>query len=164
MKFYDGLETVMKHYSSSGAFLSVTDGAFTNTMTVSWGNAGFMWDRPCWMVMVRPQRHTFKIIGRAEDFTLSLPFGSMKKELGICGTKSGADIDKGEVVKFLPARAVKSPVVDGCDIYYECKIIYRDFFKKENVPLPVAEKFYNNDFHHIYFGEIVSQYTKQERG
>jgi len=158
MNFYDDLETVMKHYSSGGAFLTVSDGELTNTMTVSWGNTGFMWDVPYWMVMVRPQRYTFKLIERAADFTLSLPFGTMKKELGICGTKSGADIDKGKVVEFVPAKSVKSPVVNGCDIYYECKIIYRDIFKGAAVPPEVSARFYKNDYHSVYFGEIVKQY------
>jgi len=159
VKFYDGLENVMKHYSSSGAFLTVSDGALTNTMTVSWGNIGYMWDVPYWMVMVRPQRYTHGIIARAEDFTLSLPFGTMKKELDICGTKSGADIDKSKVVEFIAARGVKSPVVNGCDIYYECRIIYRDGFKEANMPDKIARRFYSNDFHSVYFGEITGMYA-----
>jgi len=165
MKFYENMETVMKHYTAYGAFLSVSDGKTVNTMTVSWGHLGLMWDMPCWMVMVRPQRYTFAIIENAEDFTLSLPFGTMRDELTVCGTKSGRDIDKAAVVDFLPARAVKSPVVGGCDVYYECKIIYRDGFKNENMPVEIAKRVYGkNDFHSVYFGEILKQYGKTEGG
>ena len=160
MNFYDDLENVMKHYSSTGAFLTVTDGELTNTMTVSWGNIGFMWGVPYWMVMVRPQRYTHGIISRAEDFTLSLPFGSMKNELSVCGTKSGKDTDKSKIVRFVPSVAAKSPAVEGCDIYYECRIIYKDAFKEANMDKIMAGKFYTGDFHSVYFGEIIKQYKK----
>ena len=158
MNFYDDLCTVMKYYSTSGAFLTVTDGALTNTMTVSWGNVGFMWGVPYWMVMVRPQRYTFGIIERSDNFTLSIPFGSLGEELTICGTQSGADIDKSKVVGFVPARGVSSPVVAGCDAYFECKIIYKDTFKQANMLPRYADEFYNGDFHNVYFGEITARY------
>ena len=159
MRFYENMETVMKYYTSYGAFLTVSDGETVNTMTVSWGHLGLMWDKPCWMVMVRPQRYTFGIIEKADDFTLSLPFGGLREELTVCGTKSGRDIDKSRVVEFAPSAMVKSPVVKGCDIYYECRIIYRDGFKADNMSAETAKKIYGkNDFHNIYFGEIVKQY------
>ena len=160
MRFNENLETAMEHYSKTGAFLTVNDGTATNTMTVSWGFIGYMWRKPYFITVVRPTRYTFKIIEKAEDFTISLPFGTMKEELNICGTKSGADIDKSKVVEFIPAQTVKSPVVNGCDMFYECRITYRDVLKKESVPADVLEKFYNDDLHYVYFGEIVNCYSK----
>lgn len=158
MPFNDYLGTAMQHLSNKGAFLTVSDGKITNTMTIAWGYIGFMWAKPCFTTLVRPQRYTFEALKKANSFTVSVPFGTMLEELEICGTKSGRDIDKSKVVSFSPSIAVESPIVAGCDAYYECKIIYRDALKAELMPAEVTKQMYTDDFHHLYYGEIVASY------
>jgi flavin reductase (DIM6/NTAB) family NADH-FMN oxidoreductase RutF len=126
-------------------------------MTVCWGFIGEMWGEPHFICVVRPQRFTFQLIEDASDFTISVPFGNLVKELQICGTKSGADIDKSEVVKFIPAKKTISPIVDGCDAYYECLINYSDSLKEEFMSFE-AKSHYNNDTHHFYIGKIIESY------
>jgi len=161
MEFYKNLEPAMQHLTSKGAFLTVNDGKITNTMTISWGFAGVMWGIPCFMVMVRPQRYTREIIENADSFTVSIPFGTLSEALNICGTKSGRDINKHNVVRFVPSKTVSSPIVSGCDAYYECKIIYRDKFEGALIPDHFKKQIYTDDFHLFYFGEIVDCYGMQ---
>ena len=156
--FYDNLCTVMEHYSKAGGFLTVKAGEEVNTMTVSWGFVGFMWNKPQFICVVRPQRHTFGMISRASSFTVSVPFGDMAEELRICGAKSGRDFDKSQAVAFAPAKSVDSPVVHGCAMYFECAINYRDALKGGLLPEAVRNAHYSDDFHHFFIGEIVEAY------
>ncbi len=158
MKFNEKLSEAMEHFSTRGGFLTVKGNGIENTMTISWGFVGFIWNKPHFIVVVRPQRYTRQAIDGADSFTVSVPFGNLKQELGICGTKSGADIDKKQVVTFKPARSVSSPVIDGCSVYYECKISYRDAFDEGLLPDFIKESFYKDDYHLIFFGEIVDCY------
>jgi len=42
-----------------------------NTMTASWGNLGYMWERPVASCVIRPQRFTRKFVEENEFFKLS---------------------------------------------------------------------------------------------
>ena len=161
MKHLEDLERMMTYFTQPpGAFLTVKDKeGRVNTMTVSWGFIGEMWNEPHFICVVRPQRYTFKLIENAVDFTISVPYGSLADELHICGTKSGANMDKSEVVKFIPAQKTISPVVDGCNAYLECLINYSDSLK-EAFMSDEAKSFYNNDEHHFYIGKIVGAYLR----
>jgi flavin reductase (DIM6/NTAB) family NADH-FMN oxidoreductase RutF len=158
MDVYQNLETVMKHFVDKGGFLTAKCGDEVNTMTISWGFIGQMWYKPCFIAVVRPQRHTRAIMDKAADFTVSIPFGTMKNELTICGTQSGRDIDKSQVVSFIPAKSTVSPVVGGCHAYFECKINYTDQFDPTDMPKEIIEKVYKDDYHFVYMGEIVEAY------
>lgn len=149
----------------NGAFLSVRSGTKVNTMTIGWGYMGIMWNKPYFMVLVRPQRYTNELLENGEDFTVSIPFGSnLNKELGICGTKSGRDIDKSEIVEFVPSKLTKSPVIKGCDMYYECKIRFKQLMNGEEFPEDVKSANYpQKDYHYMYFGEIIECYSNDEK-
>ena len=161
MKFYENLEDAMKHLTTRGAFLTVKDDTGVNTMTISWGYIGYSWNKPFFVAMVRPQRYTFKFLKTAKDYTISIPFSDdMKEALTICGTKSGKDIDKEKDanIKFIPSKNVSSPVVDNCNIYYECKIKYIDRLNKDNFPEDLKKNYPMDDYHFMYYGEIIDCY------
>lgn len=167
MKFYEDLEKAMENLTKRGAFLTVkgNDGT-VNTMTISWGYIGFSWNKPCFVTLVRPQRYTHDILADAESYTISIPYGAeMAKALGICGSKSGRDIDKEKAagITFIPAQQVAAPIVDQCDIYYECKLIYKDKLEVDRLPGELAEKSYQGDYHDLYYGEIVAVYKKGDK-
>lgn len=146
---------------SKGAFLTAGSAAKANTMTIGWGAIGFMWGKPIFTVMVRPSRYTFAFIESVGEFTVSLPLGGMQAALNICGTQSGRDTDKLAVagLRLAPGQKVATPVVAGCGLYYECKVVYKQ------VMLPAAAGQVKNqwypegNFHTLYFGEIVAAYT-----
>ena len=86
-------EKAMKQIKK-GSFLTVQAGDALNTMTIGWATIGFVWTRPVFMVAVRDSRHTFGVIEKAEDFTVSVPLTDMKDAVMFCGTKSGRDYNK----------------------------------------------------------------------
>ena len=151
----------MAELSSKGAFLTARGEAGVNTMTISWGFVGFMWHKPHFITVVRPQRYTKAILDSAADsFTISIPFdGQLKEALSVCGTQSGRDIDKSTVVNFVPARTVASPIVAECGLYYECKIDMAQPMNGSLMTPANVQKFYKDDFHIMYFGEIVECYA-----
>ena len=155
------MEKGMRELTSNGAFLTVASNQGTSTMTISWGFVGFMWGKPHFITVVRPQRYTKQLLDNgADSFTVSIPFdGSLKDELSLCGTKSGKDFDKGAIVHFVPGRSVKSPVVGGCGLYYECRINLSQQLDGSLLPNEIMRKHYKDDCHFMYFGEITDCYT-----
>jgi len=159
MQFYNNLDKMMSHFTKQGGFLTVKDNqGKINTMTISWGFPGFLWAKPHFITVVRPQRYTREFLKTADSFTVSVPFGHMEEALRICGVKSGRDIDKSTVVTFQDAKSVSSPVVAGCDFYYECKINYQDTLHKDKIPEATYAAFYKDDWHDFFIGEIVEAY------
>jgi flavin reductase (DIM6/NTAB) family NADH-FMN oxidoreductase RutF len=129
-------------------------------MTISWGSIGYMWRKAVFTIIVSNIRYTKEFIDSENTFTISIPFdGSKERELQICGHNSGRDLDKEELaqIKFIPSKIVGSPIIQGCDRYYECKVVF-----KESIDLSEIDKEteYKDDEaeHTIYFGEIVAQY------
>lgn len=163
MEFYLGLEQGMKSMSTGSTFFTVKDrDDRVNTMAMSFGYVGFSWKRPYFIAFVGPTRYSYELVKNAEDFTVSIPFdGKMERAIMVCGTKSGRDVDKAEAaeIKFLPAREVRSPIVDGCDLFYECRITYIDKIHAERLPreilLPLPPMAREHD---LVFGEIVAVY------
>ena len=143
-----------------GAFLTVKDGDDVNTMTIGWATIGFCWHKPIFMIAVRDSRHTFTLIEKAADFTVSVPTENMKDEIMFCGTRSGRDVNKFEHCKFqlADAQTVHSPIIDIPGLHFECKIIYKSAM--DNALLnPDFEKLYpEKDYHTLYFGQITDCY------
>ena len=77
-----------------GAFLTVSHGGRDNTMTIGWGSLGVIWGKPVFSVLVRPSRYTYGLLEASGEFTVSVPLTDMAKALGVCGSKSGRDLDK----------------------------------------------------------------------
>jgi flavin reductase (DIM6/NTAB) family NADH-FMN oxidoreductase RutF len=144
-----------------GAFLTVKSGNALNTMTIGWATFGVVWSKPIMMVAVRSSRHTFEIIEKASDFTVTVPIGDMRKETAYCGSKSGRDVDKFKMcnLETTNSRQVVSPTIKTRGRHYECRIIYKSamdpaFFDKDHDSSLYPKK----DYHTLYFGEILACY------
>lgn len=147
---------------SKGAFLTTARDGKVNTMTIAWGNIGFMWGEPIFTVMVRPSRFTHQLIEQSGEFTVSLPLHDMREALGICGSKSGRDTDKIALagLTLSPGQKIITPVIQGCGLYYECKIVYTQVMNPETFNKDLTGKWYGSgDFHTLYYGKIVACYT-----
>jgi flavin reductase (DIM6/NTAB) family NADH-FMN oxidoreductase RutF len=164
IKFND-LSKELLEQLPKGAFLTVKSGDNVNTMTIAWGSLGFMWYKPVFTAMVRYSRHTYDLIEKSEDFTVSLPLnGQLKEALGICGTKSGRDVDKFKECNLTlkDGDTVNSPIIDECDLHVECKIMYKQAMDENNLAEEVKNKAYaNGNYHVIYYGEIKKIYVKE---
>lgn len=162
-KFKIDTREALENLCSGGAFLTAGDLNNKNTMTISWGSIGYMWRKPVFMALVRESRYTNEFLESGNTFTVSIPYNdNLKEALKICGTKSGRDINKEEVsgIKFINSKAVKTPVVEGCNKYYECKVLYKNKMDLNNFDKDLLDTFYNdkNVEHILYFGEIVEEY------
>lgn len=146
-----------------GAFLTVKDNEDrVNTMTIGWGNIGYEWGRPVFIVLVRESRYTHELLENADDFTISIPLDDkMNKALGFCGSKSGRDYDKFKEwsLNVLNSDKVKSPSIGDCQMIYECKIIYKHDMDLQLLDEEIRNKWYSSESKHtIYYGEIVNCY------
>ncbi|MEG6585342.1 flavin reductase family protein [Dendrosporobacter sp. 1207_IL3150] len=149
---------------SKGAFLTTAADGEVNTMTIAWGSIGFIWAKPVFMVMVRPSRHTYNLIEKSGEFTVSIPLKDMQQALAICGTKSGRDMDKFAAAGLttLAGQKLATPVIANCGLHFECKIVYKQAMTDENLDSEInAKKYSTGDYHTLYFGEIVATYIEE---
>jgi flavin reductase (DIM6/NTAB) family NADH-FMN oxidoreductase RutF len=149
-----------------GAFLTVKAQDKLNTMTIGWGTFGRMWNKPVFMVMVRYSRYTYELIEKADTFTVSVPLnGKFKEALAFCGSKSGRDRDKFKECNLTakPGQKVDTPVIEGCDIHVECRILYKQPLDPEKLPKEIIDMSYKDgDFHVLYYGEILGVYIEEQ--
>ncbi|MBN2189530.1 MAG: flavin reductase family protein [Chitinispirillaceae bacterium] len=151
----------MKKIENGGAFLTVQAGGALNVMTIGWASLGFIWGRPIMTVLVRPSRHSFGIIERAAEFTVSVPAAGMKKELEFCGTQSGRKVDKIRECRFemLPGEKVSVPVLNIVGAHFECRIVYKSPINPALLIESYGHLYPGKDHHTLYFGEIVYCYS-----
>ena len=145
-----------------GAFLTVKAGDRLNTMTIGWGLIGFVWREPIFMVAVRNSRHTFTIIEKAADFTVTVPTTDMHEPLMFCGSKSGRDVDKYKAcnLKTTKAQRTISPIIETPAIHFECIIRFKAPMDPKYLDKTYHELYPAKDYHTLYFGEIVDCYSK----
>lgn len=150
-----------------GAFLTVKDENEVNTMTIGWGSISVVWNKPIFMVAVRYSRHTYNLIEKAKEFTVSIPLNNdLKKELAYCGSKSGRDVNKFEEcnLTLLEGQKISTPVIEECELHYECKVVYQQAMEPATLDEGLKNRFYsNNDYHVLYFGEIVDSYLIEKK-
>ncbi|KAF0159818.1 MAG: flavin reductase domain-containing protein [Syntrophaceae bacterium] len=147
-----------------GAFLTVKAAGALNTMTIGWATFGFIWQKPIMMVAVRDSRHTFGIMEKASDFTVTIPSKDMSKAIAFCGTKSGRDVDKFKMCNLETANGqhVASPIIKVPGIHYECKIVYKSAMNTAFLDKSYDQAMYpQKDYHTLYFGEILACYETE---
>lgn len=145
-----------------GAFLTVQAGNEKNVMTIGWALFGFVWRSSTMMVAVRNSRFTYGLMEKAEAFSVSVPTGSMEKEIELCGTKSGRKFDKLKECGWtlVPGAKARTPILDVPGYHFECRTLYKtpmdpNFFAGD------IDFFYpKKDYHTLYFGEILGCYQR----
>jgi flavin reductase (DIM6/NTAB) family NADH-FMN oxidoreductase RutF len=146
-----------------GAFLTVRAGEALNTMAIGWATFGFVWRNPILMVAVRNSRHTFGIIEKAADFTVSVPLKGMDDAIMCCGTKSGRDYDKFKEcnLELKEAQKVVSPIINTPGLHFECKIVLKAAMDPKYLAEEYEELYPQKDYHTLYFGEIQDCYQME---
>lgn len=147
---------------SHGRALLNVGGERPNTMTIGWGTIGYIWNKPIFMALVRPQRHTYPIIMEQKQFTVSMAIDDSHKDiLAFAGRESGAKVDKfdGHGITAVPARMVNAPIVGECELHFECRTLLEQDMTPDDMNKQIAKSIYpNDDFHRMIFGEIVACY------
>ncbi|HHV18507.1 MAG TPA: flavin reductase family protein [Thermoanaerobacterales bacterium] len=148
-----------------GALLTVKSNDKLNTMTIGWAALGRIWNKPILTVLVRFSRYTHELITDADSFTVSFSMDeSLKQAMNICGTKSGRDIDKFKECGLTPVYVdeVESPYIAEGDLHFICKIVYKNTMEPELLSEEIKNRWYkDNDYHGIYYGEVVKVLVKE---
>lgn len=133
-----------------------------NTMTVSWGGVGIMWNKPVAFTFIRPQRYTFEFTEKNGFFTMSFFDESFRKALSFCGTKSGRDVDKVKETGLTPAFTDEGvPYFKEARLVLVCKKLYAQDLTEDSIIEPFVRESYNgDDYHKMYVSEIVKILTK----
>ncbi|MDG5815983.1 flavin reductase family protein [Chitinispirillales bacterium ANBcel5] len=144
-----------------GAFLTVQAGDDLNVMTIGWASLGHIWGRPIMTILVRKSRHTFKIIEKTDEFTVSVPSVDMSEQLAFCGSESGRDHDKFKKcsMEIFPGKKVRTPVINVPGTHFECKIVYKSPMDPGNLVESYKHLYPQKDYHTIYYGEIVNSFA-----
>ncbi len=150
-------------------WLLLTAGDFTtghfNTMTVAWGSIGCMWNLPMVHVVVRPNRYTREFVERHDNFTLTAFPPDLRQALSHLGTHSGRDGDKIKAAGLTPqaSRLVSAPVFAEAELCFECRKIFAADMQAEHfLDERIAPLYPDQDYHRVYFGEIVGLYGSKE--
>ncbi|MDD5676107.1 MAG: flavin reductase family protein [Chitinivibrionales bacterium] len=144
----------------AGAFLVVQADDQRNVMTIGWASLGILWARPMLTVMVRASRFTYGIIERCSEFVVSVPTGDMKKELSVCGSRSGRDSNKFEQcnLELAPGLQSRTPIINTAGIHFESAIVYKTAMTPVNLKESYAHLYPTQDYHTLYFGDILEVY------
>lgn len=156
-------DNFVKMISNDWALLTAGKNDDFNTMTVSWGGIGELWNKDVCFVFIRPQRYTYEFMEKNDYFSLSFFGGEYKKELGICGSKSGRDIDKMAETGFIHVDLGESVGYEQAKLNVVLKkLAYQDMKPDGFIDDSIMNNYANNDFHRVYVGEIVKVVLNDE--
>jgi len=90
VEYKNHIEETIKAFAE-GRVLLVSSGreGIPNVMAIGWGTMGIIWKKPLFLVLVRPSRHTYKLIEETEEFTVNVVPPELKGVVNYCGTVSG---------------------------------------------------------------------------
>lgn len=148
-------ESPVKMIADDWALLTAGEKDDFNTMTVSWGGVGELWGRDVVFVFVRPQRYTYEFMEKYDRFTLSFFGGAQKKALGVCGAKSGREIDKCKETGLVPADAFGGVTFKQAKTVLVCKkIAFQDLDPAGFLDSSIMDTYALKDFHRMYVGAV----------
>lgn len=141
------------------ALLTAGDKEKANSMTISWGGVGVLWNKDVGFAFIRESRYTKEFLDCFDTFSVS--FLAPTKESNIIlkymGNISGRNEDKMNGVKLHYNFHKDTPFIDEArevGIFKKLsvtKITAEDFCAKEEI-----EKFYKDgNYHYLYVGEII---------
>lgn len=147
---------IFKTFHADWALLTAGTMDDFNTMTVSWGGLGTLWNKSVATVYVRPCRHTYGYMENSEYFTVSFYPEEYKKDLALLGKLSGRDGDKVAKTGLTPAAAPNGVTFSQAKLTLVCKKLYAQDLDASAIPQDVMEASYAVEpVHRMYIGEVV---------
>ncbi len=107
----------------------------------------FSIDPPMLGTGIAPERHSFQLLKKHEEFTVNVPEKSQLEEIKDCGSVSGKDRDKFEEFELTreQSKEILVPGVNECPLTFECEL----------------EKEIQTGDHHWFIGKVV--YAKKAK-
>ena len=158
-------KNVVDLFKNRWALVTAGDKDALNTMTVSWGAVGELWGKDMATLYIRPQRYTEEFLNKNDYLTVSFYPDDMKKQIhGVCGSKSGRDVDKVKECNLTPIFDEKAPYFNEAQIVLVCKKAAKSRFNPDEfLDGEIDEKWYpQNDYHFIYYAEIEKVLVKDD--
>ena len=132
-----------------------------NMMTASWGSLGVLWNKNVATCFIRPHRHTFEFIEKADNYTLTFFDEDKRTILEYCGTESGRDVDKMNIDGLTPVTGDGTVYFAESKLTLVCrKLYYQDITPLNFVDPAIDENYPEKDYHRMYIGEITSALVK----
>ena len=144
-----------------------------NAMTIGWGTLGIEWGVPIFAAYVRTSRFTYELMERTGEFTICVSYGDkfskeVTKAVGICGSKSGRDVDKlaQAGVHLVESEIVRPPAIKEFPLTLECRAVFSQLQPVKEISSRF-KKFYpaegnNSEPHVAYYGEILKAYIIED--
>ncbi len=166
IKLWDEAGYILENVGK-GVLLTAAAEGKVNTMTIGWGTLGIQWGKPIFIAFVRESRYTKELLDKNPEFTVNVPYGAYDKSiLGICGTRSGRDVDKIQELglSLEESETVSVPGIRQLPLTLECKVIYRQEQEPAAISQENTARYYpkengsNGDYHTAYYGEVTAAY------
>ena len=147
---------IFAQYNKKWALLTAGNKESFNTMTISWGGLGTLWNKPVATTYVRTSRYTHDFLDDNEYFTVSFFQEEYKKQLGVLGSKSGRDMDKIHDSGLTPKTVDGSVTLEEAEVTLLCKKLMRQRLEPSSMNPEIAKQFYEGEAEHdMYVGEVV---------
>ena len=147
---------IFSQFDKKWALLTAGELDNFNTMTVSWGGLGTIWNKSVATVYVRLSRYTHEFMDNNDYFTVSFYPDDKKKTLAILGSKSGRDMDKINGSGLTPVNAGKSVSFKEAEVSLVCRKLFCQRVELSNIPEAIVKTCYSSgDPHDMYIGEVV---------
>ncbi len=132
-----------------------------NTMTASWGGVGELWGKYVSTIYIRPQRYTLEFVEREDFYSLCFFGPEYRQALSLCGSKSGRDVDKDAATGLTPRFDQAAPYYEQARLVFICRKLYKqDMTEEPFLDKSLLDKWYDNDLHRMFIGEIVKVLVK----
>lgn len=131
------------------------EGCF-NSMTISWGSMGTIWNRPILTIYVRPDRYTWEFLKKNDRFTVSFFPEQYRDALTRMGRCSGRDCDKAKEAGLTPVSVAGSMSFRQAEQTFICKKLYMNQLRFDAVP-DFAKQIYRDGVepHYLIMGEVL---------
>ena len=148
---------IFDQFDKKWALLSAGPKDDHNTMTISWGTMGTLWDKPIMTVFVKPIRFTSKFMHENEYFTVSFFSDDKRDALMKMGTITGRHKTDKDALAGLTVKDLGEAVTyEEAEVTFLCRKIYWQDMITAHMPEAVRQKHYLPDEPHtLYIGEVV---------
>lgn len=145
-----------ERFNSDWALVTAGTPERYNSMTISWGSMGTIWNKPIITVYVRPDRYTWRFLNENETFTVSFYPKRFRSALSKMGTLSGRDCDKASEAGLTPKALQVGMTFTEAEQTFVLKKLYMHKLDYDSVP-EAAKRIYQNGIepHYLIMGEVI---------
>ena len=144
--------------SKDWAVLTAGDSEKTNSMTISWGGFGVLWNKNVCYVFVRDTRYTKTLMDSCGTFSLTFFQKDFNRSiLMYLGTVSGSREDKMKMTHLNINYADNIPFIDEGNLVITCKMLSATRLTPDSFldPAIEAKHYKDGNLHTMYVGEIL---------